>query len=180
MKRIDRLKPLASDDLRQLALAYVGRYATSQAKLAAYLARKVRERGWAEQTSATAVIDTLVAAMAQNRYVDDDAYADMKASSLARRGYGARRIRLALGAAGIAAETTAQALAHMQSDADAIALAYARRRRLGPFSAQPKDPRQKARAVAALLRAGHEYETVRRILDLEPDFVHNGLGRSDF
>jgi regulatory protein len=179
MKRLNPPKPLHSADLRQLALAYVGRYATSEAKLAAYLARKVRDRGWAEAGSAGDAISALVNSLAQHRYVDDQAYADMKANSLARRGYGPRRIRLALGAAGIAPETAAQALEDTGSDADALALAYARRRRLGPFSTQPEDPRQKARATAALLRAGHDYETVRRVLDLEQDFVHNSLGRLD-
>ena len=29
-----------------MALAYVGRYATTRAKLASYLGRKLRERGW--------------------------------------------------------------------------------------------------------------------------------------
>lgn len=180
MKQHKSPKPLQSDGLRQLALTYVGRYATSQAKLAAYLTRKVRERGWAEDGSAASVIETLVNTLAHHRYVDDQAYADMKAASLTRRGYGPRRIQQALSAAGIDAQTTAHVLDENGSDADATALAYARRRRLGPFSAQPNDPRQRARAAAALLRAGHQYETVRRILDLGPDFVHNSLGRSDF
>lgn len=163
-----------------MALAYVGRYATSQAKLAAYLARKVRDRGWAEAGPAAVAIDTLVTTLAHHRYVDDQAYAEMKAASLTRRGYGPRRIQHALGAAGIDADMAAHALDDSATDADMAALTYARRRRLGPFSAQPKDPRHKARAAAALLRAGHAYETVRRILDLDPDFVHNSLGRSDF
>ena len=32
--------------MQDLALRYVGKYATTRAKLAAYLARKLRERGW--------------------------------------------------------------------------------------------------------------------------------------
>ena len=34
--------------LEQAALFYAGRYATTRAKLAAYLVRKLRERCWAE------------------------------------------------------------------------------------------------------------------------------------
>ena len=39
-------KPLDSVRLNDLALHYVARFATSAAKLEAYLARKLRERGW--------------------------------------------------------------------------------------------------------------------------------------
>ena len=39
-------KPLDEARLRDLALAYVARFSTSSAKLATYLKRKLRERGW--------------------------------------------------------------------------------------------------------------------------------------
>jgi regulatory protein len=64
-------------------------------------------------------------------------------------------------------------------DAEAAALAYARRRRLGPFSSQPQDQRQRERALAALLRAGHDYATARRILDLAPELGHNSESEAD-
>jgi hypothetical protein len=38
--------------MRQLALFYVGKYATTQAKLSGYLARKTRERGWDDERPA--------------------------------------------------------------------------------------------------------------------------------
>ncbi|MEY3906727.1 MAG: hypothetical protein RIR59_1550, partial [Pseudomonadota bacterium] len=75
MRRIVPRTPLTAEALRQLALTYVGRFATSEAKLAAYLTRKVREHGWdGAAPPATAVAD-IVATMAQQRFVDDRAYA---------------------------------------------------------------------------------------------------------
>ena len=38
--------PLDEDALQALALRYAARFATSRAKLSAYLARKLAERGW--------------------------------------------------------------------------------------------------------------------------------------
>ena len=38
--------PLDAAKLEELALGYVGRFATSRAKLRTYLQRKLRERGW--------------------------------------------------------------------------------------------------------------------------------------
>ena len=40
--------PLNEEQLKEMALRYVGRFATSRAKLRAYLTRKIRERGWAD------------------------------------------------------------------------------------------------------------------------------------
>ncbi|HEX6741396.1 MAG TPA: RecX family transcriptional regulator, partial [Sphingomicrobium sp.] len=38
--------PLDEQRLDELALRYVGRFATTRAKLRSYLERKLRERGW--------------------------------------------------------------------------------------------------------------------------------------
>jgi len=40
------LPPLDESKLNELAQRYVGRFATTRAKLSSYLRRKVRERGW--------------------------------------------------------------------------------------------------------------------------------------
>jgi regulatory protein len=40
------LPPLDEGRLNELALRYVGRFATTRAKLRSYLGRKLRERGW--------------------------------------------------------------------------------------------------------------------------------------
>lgn len=177
MKRLVARKPLNSAELRQLALAYVGRYATSRAKLAGYLRRKLAERGWDEEDAPP--IEEVVEAMAAQRFVDDRAYADMKAGGLARRGYGVRRVRQALDAAGIEGSDAEEALRMVEEDKEAVALAYAKRRRLGPFSSDPANLAKREKALAAMLRAGHEYLTARRILDLSPELVQSGMARSE-
>jgi hypothetical protein len=44
------LDPLERADLERFALRYVERYATTRGRLADYLKRKIRERGWGEET----------------------------------------------------------------------------------------------------------------------------------
>jgi regulatory protein len=177
MKRFTASKPLNSADLRQFALTYVSRYATSRHKLAEYLRRKIRERGWEEEEAPP--VEALVEELAENRFVDDRAYAEMKAGGLSRRGYGPRRVRQALDAAGIAEGDAADALRGAEADSTAAALAYAKRRRLGPFSAHFDDPDHRRKALAAMLRAGHAYLTVRRILDLSPELVQDDQALSE-
>lgn len=166
-------RPLDQAALHDLALSYVARFATTGAKLEAYLARKLRERGQAgdEDDCGVAVdIPALVARMIEAGYVDDDAYARMRSRDLAARGFGARRIEQALWAAGVDEPTRAD---HVPDEAARrrAAVRLAQKRRLGPFgparaSADPlEQARLREKAVAAMLRAGHEFAHARFILD---------------
>lgn len=158
--------PLDGAGLERAALAYAARYATTRAKLADYLRRKLRERGWAEAHQPP--VEALVARLAELGYVDDRAFASAKASALARRGYGARRVADALKAAGIEAEDAREASASAEEGAWEAALRYAERRRIGPFAATALDRPGREKAYAALLRAGHPPALARRIAAAKP------------
>jgi regulatory protein len=158
--------PLDVAGLEQAALFYAGRYATTRAKLASYLGRKLRERGWAEPHSPP--IDALVERMAGLGYVDDRAFANAKAGALTRRGYGARRVGEALRAAGIGEEDGAEAREAAEADAWDAALRFAERRKIGPFASAEADRSVREKAYAAMLRAGHPPGLARRILAARP------------
>lgn len=158
--------PLDEEALRELALRYVGRFATSRAKLLAYLSRKIKERGWGGE--APAAPQALVDRLSELRYVDDTAYATMKSASLARRGYGARRVAESLRADGIAEADREEADSQTEKEAWTAADRFARRKRLGPYAQTPPDPKQREKAIAAFLRAGHSYAMARRWIDAAP------------
>ena len=155
--------PLDQEGLERLALFYAGRYATTRAKLRTYLKRKVAERGWGGHGAPG--IDPLVEKLADLRYVDDKAFAASKASSLTRRGFGERRVGEALRAAGIEAEDAEPAKAEARDSAWAAALRFAERKRLGPYGQEPLDHAARQKAAGAMLRAGHPFDLVRRILN---------------
>ena len=57
------------------------------------------------------------------------------------------------------------------ADAEAVsaALRFAEKRRLGPFADRElSDPRERQKALAAMVRAGHRFELARSILNLKP------------
>ena len=147
-------------------LAYVARFATSRAKLAAYLARKLRERGWAGVGEPP--VAELVAKAAGSGFVDDAAYALGKSRSLTARGYGGRRVAQALHAAGIDEADGKAARNHAQTEAVEAALRFARRRRFGPFGTSPMDPRLQEKQLAAMIRAGHDLRLAKAIVRLPP------------
>jgi regulatory protein len=164
-----RARPLDAGGLERIALRYVERYATTRAKLGDYLNRKLRERGWAGE--GVAPVESLVESMAALGYVDDAAFAIARAASLARRGYGPRRVTMSLKAAGIGPEDAADAEAAARQDAWSAALAFSRRKKIGPFASVAADRAAREKAFAALLRAGHEVAIARRIVQSDPGDV---------
>lgn len=160
--------PLDEAALKELALAYVARFATSRARLAQYLRRKLVERGWAGPGEAP--VAGITERLANAGYIDDPAYALAKARSLGERGYGERRVEMALRAAGIEQEDGAAARDLARETATEAALRYAKRRRFGPFGAAPLDRRETDKALAAMIRAGHAFDVAKRVLDLPADF----------
>jgi regulatory protein len=158
-------KPLNKSTLEQLALTYVGRFATSRGKLAAYLSRKLRERGW--DGDGEPPVDAITERMAELRYVDDAAYAAMKSGALQRRGMGARRIAQTLAMDGIDEDLRTEASPD-EAERWAAAERLARRKRIGPYAQAPADRAQREKQIAAFMRAGHDMTTARRWVDAEP------------
>jgi regulatory protein len=164
--------PLTEAKLRDLALHYAARFASTGARLEAYLVRKIRERGMAEDEGGRVMepdVPALVARLVELGYVDDDAYARMRARDLGGRGYGARRVEESLRHAGVGESLRRQHAPGEAAGRRAAAL-MAQKKRLGPFggSAEGLDrlAARKAheKAVAAMLRAGHQYEHVKAVL----------------
>ncbi|MCM8730729.1 regulatory protein RecX [Hephaestia sp. GCM10023244] len=158
-------KPLDAAALDRLALRYVERFATTRARLATYLARKMRERGWEG-----APIDPVDVAerMAALGYIDDRAFAEARARSMTRRGLGGRRVAMALHAAGVAEEDSDTATAIVESAVLDAALAFARRRRIGPFAPSVPDRPLRERHLAAMIRGGHDFAIACRIVAMAP------------
>jgi regulatory protein len=163
--------PLGGEALERLALFYAGRYATTRAKLRSYLARKVAERGWEGEGSAQAAAEALVERLAGLGYVDDKAFAASRAAALGRRGYGERRVRDALAAAGIGEEDGAEAREQARDSAWASALRFAERRRIGPFAQEQADRAGREKWMAAMIRAGHPPSLSRRLVSAPPGTI---------
>jgi regulatory protein len=161
--------PLNAAKLDELALFYVGRFATTRAKLMTYLRRKLHERGW--DGDGEPPLEELAERLARLGYIDDKAYAVAKARSLTDKGYGGRRVSQALNQAGVGEEDRAEARDLAAADAFQAALRFARRRGLGPYASARPDPRARERALAAMIRAGHDFRLARALIELGPGEV---------
>lgn len=161
--------PLNDERLRGLALHYVGKYATTQAKLGAYLTRKIRERGWdgERRTDVAALVDQF----AELGYINDAQFAEARSRAFVRRGYGERRLNEDLRASGIGESDAVPAKEHMTESAFVAAENFARRKRLGPFASELAPPEKRQKQLHAFLRAGHGFEVAKRFVNAEPGEV---------
>ena len=160
--------PLNPAKLRDLALHYVGRYATSRAKLATYLTRKIRERGWKDGAVAPD-IEGMIEDFGRLGYVDDAAYAASRARALTSRGFGARRVNEDLRAKGISETDSSEAREDSENARWQSAERFARRKRIGPFATEVATPELQHKQFQAFLRAGHDFDIAKAFVRAAPE-----------
>jgi regulatory protein len=172
-------KPLNEARLRDLALDYAGKFATTQNAMFTYLRRKVRERGWEEgadgQIPSSDQLDQMITDLVQRMtdlgYINDANFARVKADGLVRRGYGSRRVEAMLFQSKISEDDAAEAREIAVISRWSAAVHYARKRRLGPFARDASlqsDPALRKKALAGFMRAGHGFEDANRLLAMAP------------
>ncbi len=167
-------KKITPKYLNNVALWYLGRYASSAANLKRVLMRRVNKscaHHGDDVAAATEMVDELVARFVSSALLDDRQYAAARAASLHRRGLGARRIRAQLFAKGLdpadidaALESLGDSSADPEFDA---ACAYARRRRLGPWGRPEGREARREKELASMGRAGFIWNLARRIIDAQ-------------
>ncbi len=176
-------KPPDEASLHTAALAHLARFAATEVGLRRVLERRAdrwARRAEAEGMAAEAIMPLVAAAkaaaarvaqrMVAAGAVDDAGFAASRAKRLARSGRSRRAIAAHLAAKGVDAGTARAVLpeeAH-SSELDA-ALAWCRRRRVGPFARAAADPAARLKALAALARGGFPRGVAVQALDMAPE-----------
>ncbi|HVJ89940.1 MAG TPA: RecX family transcriptional regulator [Labilithrix sp.] len=171
--------------LHEAALAYLARGSATAATLGRVLERKLAT--WArkaersqrdpegiegELATAREAITSIVARFREVGLINDAAYAESRARSLSRSGRSRRAIAAHLTAKGVAPETVREALPEDARIELAAALAFARKRRIGPYAREVDEDRAtrqaaKQKALAAMARAGFAFSTCERALRMD-------------
>jgi regulatory protein len=149
-----------ADDLERAALTYLLRYASSIARVRAFLERHVRRDGGDLEA-----IDEVVEKLVRLGYLDDERFAVARARALRRRGSSSLSIAATLAKNGVDRAIIDRAIADEAEELEA-ARAFVRRRRLGPHRAEEERSEKRERDLAALARAGFSYEVASRALEL--------------
>jgi regulatory protein len=162
-------RELSEDSLKQAALHYLERYSTSSANLRAVLMRRVRRRTRDELEAAEAklTIERIIVRFAEVGLLDDRAYAERRAEMMHRQGKSLRAVRADLMGRGVARDVAGEVVRLFEAklgDPDlSAAVAYAKKRRLGPFRPDDRDT-HKNKDAGRLLRRGFDWDIVTKIL----------------
>jgi len=179
-------KKATAKHLENVALWYLQRFAASAESLRRVLLRRVEKSARAHDTDreeGAAFVEDIVARFCRSGLLNDRLYAQGRTLSLHRRGVSAQGIRARLRAKGVGAEDIDAALDALRDEAAdpdfAAAVAYARRRRIGPYRTRGDREELRERDLAALARQGFDYDTARRVIeapdaeDLEAEARHD-------
>ncbi|GAB3457457.1 regulatory protein RecX [Insolitispirillum peregrinum] len=174
------VRKVSKTSLMNAALYHLGRFATSRAGLRQVLERKAWRSLQAHGGDADEVarwIEAVLDSLQKQGWLNDGAFAEARARSLNARGTATRTIRQKLAQKGVAEDDIVAALDRLgeeqgfddarQSDRMA-AVAYARRRRLGPWRGEGElRSERRERDLAALARQGFDLDIARQVIDAE-------------
>ncbi len=161
-KKKAKRKTLTEDELREAALSYLDRYDASRVQLERILVRKAKALETEEEARrALERIPPLLDRFEESGLVSDARFARHFVDGARRRGSSARKIAFKLAARGVASETVQAELRSSEAETGiedrAAALVFARRKGLlRKFDL--RDPKARAKALAALARQGFGYD----------------------
>jgi regulatory protein len=171
--------PPTEATLHDAALAYLARYAATEAGLRRVLIKRIErwaraqpDRDEAETglRAARDAVDGVVRRLAEAGAVSDTMFAETRAHGLLRGGRSTRAIQMRLVAKGVAPDL-ARSVSATDADTElAAALVLARKRRIGPYRlAEDADAAVRLKEMSLLARAGFSRDIAERALDASQD-----------
>ena len=177
----ERKKPRAPRKVTQQyiensAAYYLGRFASSKAHLRDLMMKKVHRshhHHGTEIEEGAKMVDAMITKFEGLGYLDDAAYAVMRARSFFAKGTPLRGIRFKLSRQGLSEDDIDGALRALEAESEvenldlAAAFKLARKRRLGPFREPDSETRAERREkdLATLARAGFSFDVAQQVID---------------
>ncbi|MBR1903798.1 MAG: regulatory protein RecX [Alphaproteobacteria bacterium] len=165
-------KKITPKRLKNIGLFYLQRFESSVENLRTVLRKRVdayvRENKEFNKNEAYQWIEDVLTEFVNLHYLDDNRFAEMKVRNYLNAGKPVRYIQNKLREKGISAATTEAILATQEYDQTAMALKFAKRKKIGPYRADEKlrdEFHQKD--MGTLVRAGFDYDVVCEILNYD-------------
>lgn len=168
-------KKVTESWLHNAGLHYLQRFAASKDHFRRVMTRKIdrscRHHQDQDRTTCLAMLETQIKKFEELALLNDAGYARAMVTSLRRRGLSTQAIQARLSAKGLSKDEITTALQDHDEDLpgnpDMIAaLRTARKKKIGPFALRETE---RNKELAALARAGFDFDTARRALDMERD-----------
>lgn len=182
-------KKVTATYLHNSGLYYLQRFAASTTQFRRIMQRKIDNscRAHPEQNpdECKELLDALIETFQRSGLLNDELYAAGAIRSLRQRGLSTRVITAKMEMKGISAALVQATLAEIDSrtagDPNMVAaIKHARRRHIGPFMSPDKnmDDKDRNKQLAAMARAGFDFETARKVLGMKKEEAESLIGSS--
>ncbi len=163
------------EEMRNFSFAYIEKYATSKQQLRTYLLKKYLKAAApnVKKQEITNLIDIVLVDLEKTKFISDKFYSESKSRSLIQRGSSINKIRNYLIGKGINdtyIKETLDKIKEDNSDQDFFSgIKICKKKRIGPARAEDNRPLFYKKDISLLARNGFDFETSKRIMDIDKD-----------
>ena len=159
--------------MRNFSFAYIEKYAPSKQQLKTYLLKKYIKAKIpsVNKSSINDLINVVLEDLEKTKFINDKFYSNSKAKSLIQRGSSINKIRNYLLSKGIKDKYVTKTLDEIKAnneDQDFFSgIKVCKKKRIGPARDENNRPLFYKKDIGILARSGFDFETSKRIMDLE-------------
>ena len=163
------------EEMRNFAFAYIEKYAPSKQQLKTYLLKKYLKTSVSnvKKQDVTNLIDIVLSDLEKSKFINDEFYSESKARSMIHKGNSINKIRNYLLGKGINNEFINQTINKIKdknSDQDFFsAIKLCKKKRIGPARVEDNRPLFYKKDISVLARNGFDFETSKKVMDIEKD-----------
>ena len=161
------------EEMRIFSSNYIEKYAPSKQQLKTYLLKKYLKAKIlnTNKKNITDLIDIVLKDLEKSKFINDQFYSQSKAKSLIQRGSSINKIRNYLMSKGINDKYVKNIIDEIKEnnqDQDFFsAIKICKKKRIGPSRNESNRPLFYKKDIGVLARAGFDFETSKKVMDLE-------------
>ena len=161
------------EEMRNFSFAYIEKYAPSKQQLKTYLLKKYLKTKIpsVNKSNISDLINAVLEDLEKTKFINDEFYSESKAKSLIQRGSSINKIRNYLFNKGVGKKyikNTIEKITEKNEDQDFFsAIKVCKKKRIGPARDENNRPLFFKKDIGILARSGFDFETSKRVMDLE-------------
>ena len=163
------------EEMRNFSFSYIEKYAPSKQMLKTYLLKKYLKASVTsvKKQDISQLIDVVLSDLEKTKFLSDKFYSETKAKNLVQRGNSINKIRYYLMSKGINNEYIKDTITKIKEeniDQDFFsAIKICKKKRIGAARAEDNRPLFYKKDISLLARNGFDFETSKRVMDLEKE-----------
>ena len=163
------------DEMRNIALSYIEKYAPSKQQLKTHLLKKYLsfKSSNVNKSSISDLINIVIEDLEKSKFINDKFYSNSKAKNLIQRGSSINKIRHYLIHKGISdkyVNETLNKIKENNEDQDFFSgIKICKKKRIGPAREEANRALFYKKDIGILARAGFDFETSKKIMDIDKE-----------